>query len=54
MYPSGFVSPAISENGFGPILISIYIGKIVEHAPASISWQEFTGQEMGKEFSNKS
>ena len=57
MYPSGFVSSAINENGFGPILISVYDGKLVEHAPAFISWQEvtdITGQEVGNEFTNKS
>ena len=57
MNPSGFVSLALSENGFGPILISVYDVKLVKHAPAVISWQEVTevtGQEVGKEFMNKS
>ena len=57
MNPSGFVSLALSENGFGPILISVYDVKLIEHAPAVISWQEVTevtGQEVGKEFMNKS
>ena len=46
----------MSENGFGPILISVYDVKLIEHAPAVMSWQEteVTGQEVGKEFTNKS
>ena len=57
MNPLGFVSIAFNENGFGPILMFVYDAKIVVHAPAVISWQEVTevtGQEMGKEFWNKS
>ena len=56
MNPSGFVSTAFSENGFGPILISVYVGKMVVQSPAFINWQvtEVTGQELGKEFTKKS